>query len=224
MPRDYYEVLGVQRGADQAEVKTAFRGLARELHPDVNDHDPDAEEKFKEAAEAYEVLSDPERRQAYDAYGHEGLRGERLPARRRLRLDRRHLPGLLQRPGDPLHPRPDARAGPRPPGRDHRDRRDARGEREDPQPRGRAGDRAALRHPARDPVRAARQRPAGVQRRPARRPDRRRPRPRPQRPLRGAGGARARSSASRSSPRNLTRLPGTAGGGNFFSRVRRAFG
>ncbi len=75
MPRDYYEVLGVGRDAAQGEVKTAFRKLARELHPDVNDHDPQAEEKFKEAAEAYEVLSDPERRSAYDTYGHEGLRG-----------------------------------------------------------------------------------------------------------------------------------------------------
>jgi DnaJ-class molecular chaperone len=75
MARDYYEVLGVARDSDGAEVKTAFRRLARELHPDVNDHDPEAEEKFKEAAEAYEVLSDPERRRAYDAYGHEGLRG-----------------------------------------------------------------------------------------------------------------------------------------------------
>jgi len=75
MPGDYYEVLGVGRDANRAEVKTAFRRLARELHPDVNDHDPEAEEKFKAAAEAYEVLSDPERRRAYDAYGHEGLRG-----------------------------------------------------------------------------------------------------------------------------------------------------
>jgi len=75
MPRDYYEILGVGRDANKAELKTAFRRLARELHPDVNDHDPEAEEKFKEAAEAYEVLSDPERRRAYDAYGHEGLRG-----------------------------------------------------------------------------------------------------------------------------------------------------
>ena len=74
MPRDYYEVLGVDRGAAEAEVKKAFRRLARELHPDVNDHDPEAEEKFKAAAEAYEVLSDPERRRTYDAYGHEGLR------------------------------------------------------------------------------------------------------------------------------------------------------
>jgi molecular chaperone DnaJ len=74
MPRDYYEVLGVERGASEAEVKKAFRVVARELHPDVNKHDPQAEEKFKEAAEAYEVLSDPDRRRTYDTYGHEGLR------------------------------------------------------------------------------------------------------------------------------------------------------
>jgi molecular chaperone DnaJ len=74
MPRDYYEVLGVSREASETEVKKAFRRLARELHPDVNDHDPEAGEKFKEAAAAYEVLSDPERRRTYDAYGHEGLR------------------------------------------------------------------------------------------------------------------------------------------------------
>jgi len=74
MPRDYYEVLGVQRGADEAEIKKAFRRLARELHPDVNAHDPEAEGKFKEAAEAYEVLSDADKRRTYDAYGHDGLR------------------------------------------------------------------------------------------------------------------------------------------------------
>jgi len=79
MPRDYYEVLGVGRDANKAEVKTAFRRLARELHPDVNNHDPEAEEKFKEAAEAYEVLSDLERRRAYDSYGHEGLRSGGFP-------------------------------------------------------------------------------------------------------------------------------------------------
>ena len=72
--RDYYEVLGVPRDADETVIKKAFRRLARELHPDVNSHDPQAEEKFKEAAEAYEVLSDPERRATYDRYGHEGLR------------------------------------------------------------------------------------------------------------------------------------------------------
>src|ERR1044072_1445409 len=74
MPRDYYDVLGVSREASETEIKKAFRQLARELHPDVNDHDPEAEEKFKAAAEAYEVLSDAERRRTYDAYGHEGLR------------------------------------------------------------------------------------------------------------------------------------------------------
>jgi molecular chaperone DnaJ len=80
MPRDAYEVLGVPRDADEAQVKKAFRKLARELHPDVNAHDPQAEEKFKEAAEAYEILSDAERRQVYDRYGHEGLRnGGRAP-------------------------------------------------------------------------------------------------------------------------------------------------
>ncbi len=72
--RDYYEVLGVSRTASDAEIKSAFRRLARELHPDVNVNDPHAEEKFKEAAEAYEVLSDAERRAVYDRYGHDGLR------------------------------------------------------------------------------------------------------------------------------------------------------
>ena len=73
MPRDYYEILGVGRNASATELKRAFRGLARQLHPDVNDHDPQAEEKFKEAAEAYEVLSDPERRQQYDPTGTRGF-------------------------------------------------------------------------------------------------------------------------------------------------------
>src|SRR3978361_1298 len=74
VPRDPYEGLGGARDATGRQVKKAFRGLARELHPDVNAHDPDAEEKFKEAAEAYEILSDDERRATYDRYGHEGLR------------------------------------------------------------------------------------------------------------------------------------------------------
>src|SRR5580704_4797109 len=74
MKRDPYEVLGIGRDASEQEVKKSFRALARELHPDVNAHDPEAEEKFKEAAEAYEILSDPERRSTYDRFGHEGLR------------------------------------------------------------------------------------------------------------------------------------------------------
>ena len=74
MSRDYYEVLGVRREAGDDEIKKAFRRLARELHPDVNRHDPAAEERFKEVAEAYEVLSDRERRSIYDRYGQEGLR------------------------------------------------------------------------------------------------------------------------------------------------------
>src|SRR5918998_4379258 len=73
MRRDPYGVLGVPRDADERDMKKPFRRLARELHPDVNRHDPAAEEKFKEAAEAYEILSDSERRAIYDRYGFEGL-------------------------------------------------------------------------------------------------------------------------------------------------------
>jgi molecular chaperone DnaJ len=71
--RDYYEVLGVARSASEADVKRAFRRLARELHPDVSDA-PDADERFKEVVEAYEVLSKSETRQLYDRFGHAGLR------------------------------------------------------------------------------------------------------------------------------------------------------
>lgn len=74
MKRDYYEVLGVHRNASDKEIKKAFRTLAREIHPDVNSEDPEAEGKFKEAAEAYEVLSDPGMRSTYDRFGHEGLK------------------------------------------------------------------------------------------------------------------------------------------------------
>lgn len=77
--RDYYDVLGVPRDADDETIKKAFRRLARELHPDVNPDDPTAEERFKEVAEAYKVLSEPDTRQIYDRHGHAGLRGAAGP-------------------------------------------------------------------------------------------------------------------------------------------------
>jgi len=73
--RDYYEILGVQRGASQDEIKKAYRKMALQHHPDRNPGSKEAEEKFKEAAEAYEVLGDTTKRPRYDQYGHEGVRG-----------------------------------------------------------------------------------------------------------------------------------------------------
>ena len=66
--RDFYDILGVPRNASQDDIQRAYRRLAREYHPDVN-HDPGAEERFKEASEAYDVLSDPQTRRRYDAFG-----------------------------------------------------------------------------------------------------------------------------------------------------------
>lgn len=74
--RDFYEILGVSRDATTKEIKQAYRRLALELHPDRNPGDKEAEERFKEAAEAYEVLSNPEKREIYDRFGYEGLRGQ----------------------------------------------------------------------------------------------------------------------------------------------------
>ena len=70
--RDYYTVLGVQKGASEQEIKSAYRKLAMQYHPDRNPDNKEAEEKFKEAAQAYEVLSDSQKRSQYDQYGHAG--------------------------------------------------------------------------------------------------------------------------------------------------------
>lgn len=73
--RDYYEVLGVGRDADDAAIKKAYRALAKKYHPDMNPGDAEAEKKFKEASEAYAVLSDPEKRRQYDQFGHSAFEG-----------------------------------------------------------------------------------------------------------------------------------------------------
>jgi len=73
--RDYYEVLGVDKNADDAELKKAYRVLAKKYHPDMNPGDAEAEKKFKEASEAYAVLSDPEKRRQYDQFGHAAFDG-----------------------------------------------------------------------------------------------------------------------------------------------------
>ncbi|MFL5730572.1 MAG: molecular chaperone DnaJ [Cytophagaceae bacterium] len=73
--RDYYEILGVTKASTQEEIKKAYRKIAIKYHPDKNPNDPTAEDKFKEAAEAYEVLSNADKRQRYDQYGHQGVNG-----------------------------------------------------------------------------------------------------------------------------------------------------
>src|SRR5512146_3564300 len=85
--RDYYEVLGLRRGASDQDVKRAYRKLARRYHPDVNPGDKAAEGKFKECAEAYEVLSDADKRRQYDQFGHDGLRGSGVHDYSHMRAD-----------------------------------------------------------------------------------------------------------------------------------------
>src|SRR5215468_6455553 len=75
MKRDYYDILGISKGASQDEIKKAYRKVAMQYHPDRNQGDPSAEEKFKEAAEAYEVLSDSNKKAQYDRFGHAGMGG-----------------------------------------------------------------------------------------------------------------------------------------------------
>ena len=73
LKRDYYDVLGVDRGASKDEIKKKFFSLAKKYHPDVNKDDPKAAEKFREASEAYEVLENDEKRKLYDSFGHSGV-------------------------------------------------------------------------------------------------------------------------------------------------------
>ena len=98
--RDYYKILDVSRDASEDELKKNYRKLALKYHPDHNPDDPKAEEKFKEAAEAYDVLNDPEKRSLYDRYGHDGLQGAGFQGlwRRRGRLLqlRQHFRGTVR--------------------------------------------------------------------------------------------------------------------------------
>lgn len=94
--RDYYEILSVERTADDEEIKRAYRRLAMKYHPDRNPNDPEAEARFKEAAEAYEVLSDPATRQRYDQFGHEGLRSAGAASHDFSRMDVQDIFSMFQ--------------------------------------------------------------------------------------------------------------------------------
>ena len=82
--RDYYEVLGIPKDADDAAIKKAYRALAKKYHPDTNPGDAAAAEKFKEASEAYSVLSDPDKRRQYDQFGSAAFDGNGGPTRHRI--------------------------------------------------------------------------------------------------------------------------------------------
>ena len=87
--RDYYEVLGVSKDVDEATLKKAYRKVAKKYHPDMNPGDAEAEKKFKEASEAYAILSDPEKRRQYDQFGHAAFEGGAGGACGSLRRERR---------------------------------------------------------------------------------------------------------------------------------------
>ena len=103
--RDYYEILGVVKNAAPDEIKKAYRKCALEHHPDRNPDDKKAEDKFKEATEAYQVLADPEKRQIYDQVGHEGLGATGSGFSGFSGAARTANPGL-RRPAAPRAPRP----------------------------------------------------------------------------------------------------------------------
>ncbi len=85
--RDYYEVLGVPRNAGEPEIKKAYRQMVIKYHPDKNPGDKSAEDKFKEAAEAFEVLSDPDKKARYDRFGHQGMGGAGGPGPGGMNMD-----------------------------------------------------------------------------------------------------------------------------------------
>ena len=111
--KDYYNVLGVKKGATEKEIKSAFRKLARKFHPDLNPNDREAEAKFKEINEAYEVLSDPEKRKKYDEFGSDWERYQQARGRSRWLRLLPVLPVLRQHAGraafDTLQPAAKAR-------------------------------------------------------------------------------------------------------------------
>ena len=93
--RDYYEILGVQKGADEKALKSAFRNQAKKFHPDANPGNKEAEAKFKELNEAYDVLKDPQKKAAYDRFGHQafenGMGGGRSPGGPEFNLSLIHI-------------------------------------------------------------------------------------------------------------------------------------